>query len=336
MNTTEPIVSAGPSIAASVIIVGYHSADCLEACLDSVFAQELPPGALEVIVVDNASTDNTVDLIRDRYGSRVKLIANEQNVGFAAANNQAYLLAEGDTIFLVNPDSVLQPQAIRNTIEYLEAHPECGIAGALLLDDDGTRAPSARRFPCFTRKAATLSGLADRFAIFGGADYEDADHTQVLDVDWVPGAFTGLKRAMLEEIGFFDERFFLYYEETDLCLRAKSFGWAVRYLPDVVVHHTGGASSKKVKHHSFDEAGSQVRPFRLRSECLYHRKNRGLVAMLATVGFEYGWHQLRCLANLRPGRLARAKRSYSRTMAREIARAMADTSLGSICPPKPW
>ncbi|MEM7599895.1 MAG: glycosyltransferase [Verrucomicrobiota bacterium] len=185
-----------------------------------------------------------------------------------------------------------------------------------------------------------ISGLAEKFPrsrILSGADYQNNDHESAFPVDWVPGAFTAIRREMLEQIGFFDERYFLYYEETDLCLRARRQGWTIQFLPEAVVHHTGGGSSRKVTSETFDEAGSQIRPFRLRSECLYHRKNRGLIALLSTMGFEWGWHRLRaCIHSFKRSESSRLKREHSTQLAREIERALADTSLGRISPTRPW
>lgn len=326
------------AVRASVFVVTYESADRIAACLHSIRRQEIEDGEIEIIVVDNDSSDGSAELVREQFPD-VTLIANQHNAGFAAANNQAWQVARGETLFLVNPDSILEPDAIRNAIDYLEAQPNCGLCGGLLLDDDGARAPSARRFPTLIRKMLTLSGIADRFPnskLIGGSDYRWHDHESELDVDWVPGAFTAVRRELVEQIGFFDERYYLYYEETDLCRRAKLHGWGVRFIPDAVVRHSGGASSRKIKQYTFDEAGSQVRPFRLRAECLYHRKNGGLPAVLGNLGFEWGWHQLRRLVNLRPGTMAAAKRRYSRLLVRDIEAAVRDTSLGLVCPPKPW
>ena len=325
-------------VRASVFVVTYESVDRVSDCLRSIRQQEVEGGQVEIIVVDNDSSDGTASLVREQFPD-VTLIANDANVGFAAANNQAWRVAKGEFLFLVNPDSVLEPDAIRNAIVYLETHPDCGLCGGLLLDDDGSRAPSARRFPTVLRKMLTLSGIADRHPnsrLLGGGDYRWHDHDQELDVDWVPGAFTAIRRELVEQIGFFDERYYLYYEETDLCRRAKQHGWAVRFVPDAVVRHSGGASSRKIKQYTFDEAGSQVRPFRLRAECLYHRKNGGLPAVLGNLSFEWIWHQLRWLVNLRPGETAAAKRRYSRLLVRDIEDAVRATSFGLVCPPKPW
>ena len=324
--------------AASVFVVSFQSADRLSDCLESILEQDLD-GGFEVIVVDNASNDGSADLVEERFPP-VTLIRGDWNMGFAAANNRAFEVSSGDMIYLVNPDSILEPDALKNAKRYFDANPECGLCGGLLLDDNGDRSPSARRFPTLMRKMLMLSGVADKFSdskLLGGADYCWHDHREALEVDWVPGAFTGIRRQVIEQIGFFDERFYLYYEETDLCRRARQFGWGVHFIPDAVVRHSGGCSSRKVTQYSFDEGGSQVRPFRMRAECLYHRKNGGLVAVVANLGFEWSWHQMRRFLNfLRGGELARAKRRHSRNLVKEIQVAIQATSFGSVCPPKPW
>jgi GT2 family glycosyltransferase len=139
---------------------------------------------------------------------------------------------------------------------------------------------------------------------------------------------------MLEAIGFFDERFFLYYEETDLCLRAHRNGWGVYFLPDAGVTHIGGASSRTRSDLDFDEGGAQVLRFRVRSEFLYFRKNSGLRAVLTNALVEAGWHALRLIAN--PGAGGRGKRAYSRAVVRNVRQALHDTRWGLESPPIPW
>jgi len=321
----------------SNLIVTYNSADEIRACLDSIRAQSAD-FEMETILVDNASRDGTADIVRAEY-PEVKFIDSGYNAGFAAANNLAFQQAGGRFMLLINPDSVMRPEAIAASINYMASHPRCGIVGGLLVDGEGHSHPSARKFPTALTKLITLSGLAERFSssrFFGAGDFRWFDHKSPLAVDWVPGAFTCVRRSMIEEIGFFDERFFLYYEETDLCLRAKRHGWGTFFIPDSVIEHEGGASSKKIEGQTFDPAGSQVRRFRMMAECLYHRKNFGLASLLANVGVEILWHQLRRLVNLRPGELAKNKRRYSAEIVKGLQKAMLDTAYGRTSPATPW
>ena len=322
----------------SVIIVSFNTADLLKKCLTALF--ETTAGmALEVFVVDNASRDNSVEMVRQAF-PQVELIENRQNRGFAAANNQAWQRSRGDYVLLLNPDAFVKSRAVTNAVAFMQAHPGCGLCGGRLVKPDGSLDPSARRFPNAINKLFTISGLRSRFPnsqLFSHHEFGNFDHKQTLEVDWVPGTFTLYRREMLLQTGLFDERYFVYYEETDLCRSAKKLGWQVCFIPDAEVIHVGGACSKTLKEHSYDRAASQVLTFRLRSEWLYFRKNNGLGAVLANAGVEVGWHLVRCLINLLPGRRDGGhKAAASQAMIREIGRSLRDTRLGLLSPPAPW
>lgn len=321
-----------------MIIVSYNTASLLEKCLEKLFStgKELD---MEVFVVDNNSADESVEMVRNRF-SRVKLIANSDNRGFAAANNQAWQQSQGEYILLLNPDAYVKPGALSNVLSFMELHPECGLCGGRLVKPDGTLDPSARKFPGWLSKFFTISGLRSRFpnsAIFSGHEFGGFDHSSIMEVDWVPGTFTIYRRTMLEETGLFDERFYIYYEETDLCLKAKKKGWKVFFIPDAEVVHVGGACSKTRKDQQFDSGAGQVVKFRMRSEWLYFRKNSGLPAVLANSGVELGWHMLRYGINLLPGRkYGKEKRLESKAIMQKIIGSLRDTGFGKIAPPVPW
>ncbi|MGQ9921891.1 MAG: glycosyltransferase family 2 protein [Desulfobacca sp.] len=321
----------------SVIIVSYNTSQLLHACLTSL-VEANSSHEVEIFVVDNDSRDDSVAMVR-RHFPQVRLIANRQNLGFAAANNQAYQEISGNYIVLLNPDARLQPGSLDRIVDFMEAHPEVGICGGRVVNSQGQLEPSARRFPNSLFKFLIISGLSDRFAhsrFFARADYKYFDHQTPLAVDWVPGTFTILRRAMLDQIGFFDDRFFLYYEETDLCLRAKRAGWQVYFFPGAEVVHVGGACSKTRKDLQLDLGGSQLLKFRLRSELLYFRKNFGLGALLANAGVEMAFHLLRCLVNMWPGEEYQRKRQYSLAILRHCLQALRDTHWGLISPAVPW
>jgi N-acetylglucosaminyl-diphospho-decaprenol L-rhamnosyltransferase len=335
MKPREPLTQLCSGV--SVIVVTYNSADEIRQCINSILSQEIDED-VEVIVVDNNSKDGTANIIRAEYPGLV-LIDHGINAGFAAANNLAFRRTSGEYIVLVNPDSKLERSAIAASIRYMEKTPRCGLLGGLLVDENGDSHPSARKFPTALGKLITMSGLAEKFSssrFFGGSDFRWFDHQSPLEVDWVPGAFTCIRRALIEEIGFFDERYFLYYEETDLCLRARQNGWTIDFIPDCIIQHEGGASSRKLEGQTFDSAGSQVRRFRMMAECLYHRKNHGYYSVIANIGVEIAWHLLRRLVNLRPGQTAKAKRTYSREMVKCLKDALRETNYGRVCPPRPW
>jgi hypothetical protein len=324
-------------VKASVIVVSYNTRELTARCLEALF-ENGPASDMEVFVVDNDSGDGSAGMVAERF-PRVRLIANTVNAGFAAANNQAYAQSGGEFVFLLNPDALILPGSMETCLDFMAGTPDCGMCGGRIMNPGGAMEPSARRFPTALAKLFTLSGLAAKFprsSIFGSGDFTNADLDSPLEVDWVPGTFTCIRREMLEQIGFFDERFYLYYEETDLCLRAMRNGWKVFYLPGAAVEHEGGASGKKRTDKAFDTGGSQVMSFRMRSELLYHRKNNGVAAAAAAMLVEAGWHAMRWLAHCRPGGDHAARRRYSWLVMRHMLAAARDTQLGAKAPRVPW
>ena len=321
---------------ASAIIVSYNTKDLLRECLHSL-ADSVPEN-FEIFVVDNASEDGSPDMVREEF-PRVTLIANTENLGFAAANNQAYERSTGEYVFLLNPDARVGEDAVPRMLAFMDTHRGCGICGGQIYTPKGEKAPSARSFPCTLHKFFTLFGLNARFPksrIFGQPDMTWlSGHVPTL-VDWVPGTFTCLRRSMLESIGFFDERYYLYYEETDLCLRAQQNGWQIFYLPQAAVWHVGGASSKTRSDMEFHNAGAQLLLFRLRSEALYHRKNRGVLRLLSCMGIEFFFHALHFTKSIGPGAKRKGKRAESRRFMQQSIQALKDTKLGRTSPAHPW
>ena len=322
----------------TVVIVSYNTKDILTECLEALFKNSKGI-AMEVIVVDNDSHDGSAAMVRERF-KNVSLIANSSNLGFAAANNQAFDIAQGNYIILLNPDAYIGPSSLENAIAFMDGKPQCGICGGKIISPEGNLEPSARRFPSPLSKFLTLSGLSARFPkspFFNRHEFGGFTHDRPLEVDWVPGTFTIIRKSMLDAIGAFDERFYIYYEETDLCLRAKKEGWKVCFIPDAEVLHIGGASSKTRKDMTFDSAASQILTFRMRSEWLYYRKNRGLGAVLASSGVELLWHAIRYTKNLLlPGDNAEKKRAAAAAVMHQITGSLQDTRFGRLSPPTPW
>jgi GT2 family glycosyltransferase len=322
----------------SVVIVSYNTRDILRQCLEALF-RHTSGVEFEVLVVDNDSRDGTPAMVRQEF-PQVTLVANDTNLGFAAANNQAFALNRGEFILLLNPDAFVREGAIAKGLEFMRQAPRCGICGGRIVDEDGTVRPSARRFPNVLAKFFALSGLSSRYPesrLFNWRDFGGFAHDRVREVDWVPGTFTLLRRKMLDQIGFFDERFFMYYEETDLCLRAKRAGWQVFFIPDAEVEHIGGASSQTRQDKSYDQTSSQVVNFRMRSEYLYYRKHGGILSVLANAGLEMNWHRLRIAVKaLFRGTGAQAKSEHSAAVIQLIRQALQDTQWGKHSPKTPW
>lgn len=321
---------------ASVVIVSFNTRDLLRDCLNSL-VEESNGLQTEVLVVDNVSQDGSAEMVAREFPA-VKLIRSDINLGFAAANNRAFAQAIGRYVVLLNSDAFPRPGALWRAIRHMEHEPEVGIGGARLAGRDGSWQPSARLFPSLLNDFLSLSGLAARYPksrFFGRFDRTWADPSEACDVDWVPGAFSIIRRDALEKVGYFDESFFLYYEEVDLCRRFKSRGYRVRYWPDVTVVHFGGESSKTVTRMKLSQSGSQLALWRMQSAFLYYRKHHGLKAWLAKE-MERVWHRMRAWKN-KPGQSAsEMKRDDSRAIQGLLERAWKDTSGGRVSPARPW
>jgi GT2 family glycosyltransferase len=265
------------------------------------------------------------------------LVPNTVNLGFAAGNNLAAKNASGRYLLLLNPDAIPAPGALAQGIALMEAHPEVGMAGGELRNTHGEREPSARMFPTLRDELFTMSGLAAKYPhsrTFARLDRRWADPEQYAEVDWIPGAFVFLRRSLFRALGGFDERFFMYYEEVDLCRRLKYYGYPVLYWPSLKATHIGGASAKTVLNARVSSAGSQLECWRMRSAMLYYRKHHGLFGVLGLMALEWGWHRLRGLrAALR--RQA-GKATDMATHCKQLRQAWVDTRAGDASPAKPW
>lgn len=325
------------NLVVSVVIVSFNTKDLLRECLESLRI-ESDAIAHEIFVVDNLSRDGSADMV-EREFPNVRLIRSDRNLGFAAANNRAFSLATGRYLVLLNSDAFLYPGALQKAIAYMDSDPTIGLGGARLVGRDGSWQPSARLFPSLLNDFLTLSGLAAKYphsTFFGRFDRTWADQSVKAEVDWVPGAFSIVRRSVLEQIGFFDENFFLYYEEVDLCRRIKLAGYAIVYWPDVTVVHLGGESSKTVKTVAMSKSGTQLALWRMRSEFLYYRKHHGNRAWFVKET-EAWWHRLRAWKNRSasdPGQRAKAEESAATVAG--LNQAWRDTAGGHVSPPRPW
>ena len=326
------------SLDVSVVIVSFNTRDLLRECLDTL-AAEAGGVRYEAIVVDNASRDGSADLVATEFPD-ARLIRSEVNLGFAAANNRGFAIAQGRYVVLLNSDAFPRPLALPKAVAHMDADPNIGLGGAWLVGRDDSWQPSARLFPSPLNDFLTLSGLAARFPkshFFGRVDRTWADPGEPADVDWVPGAFSIIRRDVLEQVGSFDEAFFLYYEEVDLCRRIKAAGYKVCYWPDVVVVHLGGESSKTLEHLTLSSSGAQLTLWRLRSAYLYYRKQHGLFTAWLARQVEQYWHALRAWKNGRHADAGRrAKAEESQAIVTLIKQAWRETDGGRVSPPRPW
>jgi GT2 family glycosyltransferase len=326
-----------PVPAISILIVSFNTKDVLRECLESVqvASRDL---AVETIVVDNCSRDGSAAMVRQEF-PWVKVIESPENLGFGRANNLAFEAAKGRYIVLLNSDAFLQANTLCLSLEKMEADPTVGLASGRLVGRDGLLQPSARMFPNPVRQLLVISGLADRYPksrFFGQADRTWADPMQAAEVDWVPGAYSIIPASILHEHGFFDPRFFLYYEEVDLCLRIKNAGFKVMYWPEICIVHVGGESSRQIKTLEMSQTGAQLVLWRMRSTLLYYRKHKGSLAF-AVRWLEEIWYLLRAWRNrLRNSEEARCEVRNQQRLANLMGLAWKETEGGKVSPPQPW
>ncbi len=230
----------------TVSIVNWNTRDELRECLHTVLGQN-DSISFEVIVVDNASSDGSTDMVRTEFADKVKLIQNDVNRGFSAAHNQSIAESSGRYLFLLNPDCrITNKKTLWSMVNYMDSHLDIGILGPKVVYPDGRLQFSARRFPTIT---AALFRHTPLGRIFPNNRFvrkylmKDWDHREAADVDWLSGAAMMVRKKTIEEIGLLDEQFFMYVEDMDWCKRAHMRGWRVVYYPEVEISHRIGASS---------------------------------------------------------------------------------------------
>ncbi len=323
------------SLDLSILIVTYNSSRLIGALLDRL-ASEIKDMAAEVIIVDNASQDGTAEFIMQHY-PWVQLMASKENLGFAAGNNLAARAALGRNLLLLNPDAIPDEGALQQALVMLAQHADVGLAGGELRGADGRHQPSARMFPTLRDEFFTLSGLAARFpksAFFARLDRHWADAEQAAVVDWIPGAFVFIPAKVFEDLGGFDERFFMYYEEVDLCQRIQQAHLKTYYWPNLKAMHIGGESAKTVKSARLSKSGSQLESWRMRSGLLYYRKHHGAAGAAGMHLLEWSWHKLRQLKAALSCKVEKATDFAQHC--EQLRQAWVDTRAGQASPMRPW
>lgn len=224
----------------TAIVITHNTKDLLRGCLGSL------GGYPKIVVVDNASTDDTTHMLAAEFPA-VEVIRNEANVGYGSAANLALKKAETPLAVLMNADTKVWGGALEAMTSFLVSNPEVAAVGPQLINSDGTIYPSRRRFPPL--RQSIMHGLlgavrpSNRWTRF--YHYGDVSPDEAGPVDWVSGAFMGLRLDALREIGFFDEGYFMYVEDLDLCYWLRQKGWEVHYLPTAKVTHVIGASTER-------------------------------------------------------------------------------------------
>jgi N-acetylglucosaminyl-diphospho-decaprenol L-rhamnosyltransferase len=221
----------------AVIVVSTNEAQWLRPCLSTLFAH-LGAVRADVVVADNRSTDGTGELV-DREFPEARVVTCD-NYGFGHANNRALLTTNARYVVFLNPDTEIREGSFAELVARMDASPRLGLAGVKQITPDGQVFPTIRRFPNALRALFEAMG-SERYPLraswLGERELDLSRYERETDCDWTSGSFMLARREALESAGYFDERFFIYSEETDLCLRIKSAGWDIRHLPIMTVLH---------------------------------------------------------------------------------------------------
>jgi hypothetical protein len=258
----------------SIVILTYNIRDLALECLESV--KQASEGLhAEIIVSDNGSSDGTQEAIRQRY-PEVILIENKENLGYAVGNNRGIAVSAGKHILILNPDTVVEKDTLKLTLHYMENHPKCGIVGCKVLNTDGTVQQSW--FPEWSLRYAAWVG----FGLYKLVPLNRIDRRWTMTrkppelpvvVDRLLGCFLWIRGEVIKQVGRFDEDFFLYGEEEDLCKRVRDKGWEVHYYPEPHIVHLGGQSTSLVAERARIESNV--------SKLRWMKKHRSSMAVLA-------------------------------------------------------
>lgn len=285
----------------SIVIVSYNVRELLAQCLESVVSGQWSvdnnlttthhPLSTEILVVDNASRDDSAALVREKF-PLVHLIENESNRGFAAANNQAFPLTTGRYVLMLNPDTTVRPGSLEILVKFMDEHPKAGACGGKLLYGDGSFQHSAFRFPSLAQVFLDFFPLHWRLTdsrLNGRYPREWYARGAPFPVDHPLGADLLVRRAAAEQVGWLDEKFFIYCEEIDWCMRLKRAGWQIWCVPQAeIVHH----EAQSTRHASRRDA-MFVELWRARKRLFakhYSRAFRWIAAQIVRAGL---WHAAR-------------------------------------------
>lgn len=231
----------------SIIITSFNTRNLTDKCLKSIYSSD-PKNSYEIFVVDNASSDGSVNMVLEKY-PRVNLIKNKDNLGFAKANNQALRICQGRYVLLLNSDTEILNNPLDVMIEFMNNHPEVGMINPKLVYPNGNLQPSPSKLLTFWRGAVweMIFWQTPLYRLFPvnhkyRAFEKGRDYNKVTQIEWARGAFLMIRKEVIEEIGLLDENFFFGYEECDYNIRAEQNGWKRFYVPEAVVIHHGSLS----------------------------------------------------------------------------------------------
>ncbi len=260
----------------SIVIVSWNSRDVLRNCLRSILDQTSEI-SFEIFVVDNASQDGSALMVRSEFPN-VKLLANNENRGFAAANNQAIRVASGRYVLLLNPDTIILNAAISRCVHYADAHADIGAVGCQVLENDNHIQRTGFSFPNPWNLFLVESGLFRAFPrsrLFGRPLLGWWDRDTEKDLDVISGMFLLVRGDAIQQVGLLDESYFIYEEEADWCYRLSRAGWRRVFTPCARIMHLEGGSKSTL------QVSVKMYVQKQKSRIIYFRKNLGIVAALA-------------------------------------------------------
>lgn len=261
-------ITSDISLIISIVIVSWNTARFLENCLASILAN--PPAApFDIWVVDNASTDDSPRMVRERF-PLVHLLDNRENLGFARANNQAIQRCTGNYVLLLNPDTLVAPGALQALVDFLDKHPDAGAAGPRILNADGSLQISSHPRPTLSRELWRMFHL-DTLSPYAAYPLAKWKANRPQEVDILMGACLLLRKKALDQVGYLDEDYFMYSEEVDLCHRIQRAGWQLYWVPQAELVHFGGQSTQQVPTEMFLNL--------YHSKIIYFRKHYGRSAV---------------------------------------------------------
>lgn len=308
-----------------IIIVNYNTAHLL-ARMFAACEQAAQGLQVRYWVVDNASRDDSVAVLRRDFPQATVLV-NDKNVGFGRANNQVVPHLTGEFTLLLNTDAFVAPDALQVALACMRAHPRCGAVGVRLTTEGGELEPSCRYFPTPWNVFLQRTGLFKLFRHTRMVDDFSWDHRGERECDWVPGCFLLLRKQVIDQVGLFDPRYFLYCEEVDLCKRIKAAGWQVRYTGATSAVHLGGESAKSDA--KITTTGRQISELQVESTLLYMRKHHGLPGLWLHLALSHlgdGYLALKAVA--RGGRCKEAAEFFANS--RMVRRLCLHTSWGTV------
>jgi len=310
----------------SIVIVSFNTSKILDECIVSI--KNETTCAYEIIVVDNASADESCQMLREKFPD-VTLIENSGNVGFARANNQGFAIAQGKYFFMLNSDTIILDGAIDRLLAFMEQNRHVGIVGPRNEELDGILQYSCDHFPSFWNNFCSYTNLTNKFPnvpIFRRNLMRYWDYGGQREVDKIMGCALMIQAELYTHLGGLDNSYFMYFEETDLCYRVKKSGFKTVYFPAARIVHYGGASSKAQK--ELKVVNTVVASYYYRSQYYFFLKNYGLFSMLAIRALDMAYGIALMLRNI--FRADKSKQSLSMAKANALLNGALDWTTPKI------